>query len=150
MKEMPINVNVDDPIFPAAIYEKPPFPVRMSEHSFVTGVVNKSERMAGEHEDQIKVDPQVALVKDLVTNNVGDSIINFCVVSTNLVTTRDENGRNFSRTDPFRFPHFTRPFSYFWTNPETDGKRVGRCRNPDGSRNDVFPFVFSESCIWSK
>ena len=46
--------------------------------------------MADEDEDLIKVDPQVALVKDLVTNNVEDSIINFCVVSTNLVTAKNK------------------------------------------------------------
>src|SRR4051812_48201625 len=62
----------------------------MREHSFVIGVGNKSERMAGVHEDQIKVDPQVALFKDLVTSNVEDSNINFCVVSTILVTTKNK------------------------------------------------------------
>ena len=72
-----VQVNIIDPILPAAIIEKPPFPVRMKEHSFITGVVNKSERMAREPEDQIKVDPQVALVKDLVTSNVEDFPIHF-------------------------------------------------------------------------
>ena len=71
-------------------YEKPPFPTRIREHSFVTGIVNKSERTAGEHEDLIKVDPQVALVKDLVTSNVEDSTINFYAVSTNLVTAKNK------------------------------------------------------------
>ena len=46
--------------------------------------------MAREPEDQIKVDPKVALVKDLVTSNVEDSRINFCVVSTNIVTTKNK------------------------------------------------------------
>ena len=62
----------------------------MREHSFVTGILNKSERTTDEHEDLIKVDPQVALVKDLVTSNIEDSNINFCVVSTNLVTTKNK------------------------------------------------------------
>lgn len=52
--------------------------------------MNKTERTTGEHEDLIKVDPQVALLKDLVTSNVEDSTINFCVVSTNLVTTKNK------------------------------------------------------------
>ena len=74
-KQVPININVPDPIFPVAIYEKPPFPLRIREHSFVIGVVNKSERMADEPEDQIKVDSKVDLVKDLVTSNVEDSLL---------------------------------------------------------------------------
>ena len=61
----------------------------MRGHSFVIGVVNKSER-AREHDDEIKIDPKVALVKDLVTSNVEDSNINFCAVSTNLVTAKNK------------------------------------------------------------
>src|ERR1044071_8213090 len=40
--------------------------------------------------DQIKVDPRVALVKDLITNDALDSNINFCAVSTNLVTAKNK------------------------------------------------------------
>src|ERR1041385_5084210 len=89
-KEFPIDIHVADPIFPAVIYEKPPFPARIREHSFVTGVMNKSERRINEPEHQIKFDPQVALVKDLVTNDALDSNINFCDVSTNLVTAKNK------------------------------------------------------------
>ena len=89
-KESPIDIYVADPILPAVIYEKPPFPTRMREHSLVTGIINKSERRVDEPEDQIRVDPQVALIKDLVTNDVLDSNINFCVVSTNLVTAKNK------------------------------------------------------------
>ena len=46
--------------------------------------------MAGEPEDQIKVDPKIALVKDLVTSNVEDSSIIFCDVSTNIVTAKNK------------------------------------------------------------
>src|ERR1041385_5870192 len=35
-KESPIDIHVADPILPAVIYEQPPFPSRISEHSFVT------------------------------------------------------------------------------------------------------------------
>src|SRR3954469_6329128 len=85
-KELPVDIHVADPILPAVIYEQPPFPARIREHSFVTSVINKSERRVDEPEDQIRVDPQVALIKDLATNDVLDSNINFFVVSTNLVT----------------------------------------------------------------
>ena len=68
-KELPVAINVANPILPAVMYEKPPFPARIREHSFVIGIINKSERKTDEPEDQIKVDPQVAVVKDLVTND---------------------------------------------------------------------------------
>src|ERR1041385_5237849 len=90
-KEVPIDIYVADPILPAVIYEQPPFPSRIREHSFVAGIINKSERRTGEPEDQIRVDPQVAMVKDLVIDDVSDSIINFCAVSTNIVTTKNRS-----------------------------------------------------------
>src|SRR3954471_13842324 len=52
-KESPVDIHVADPILPAAIYEKPPFPARIREHSLVIGVINKSERRVDEPEDQI-------------------------------------------------------------------------------------------------
>src|SRR3954463_10725928 len=63
----------------------------MREYSFVTGIMNKSERRTDEPEDLIKVDPQVAVFKDLVTNDVSDPIIIFCAVSTNIVTTKNKS-----------------------------------------------------------
>src|SRR3954462_14445880 len=47
-KESPIDINVADPILPAVIYEQPPFPARIKEHSFVTGIINKSGRTTDE------------------------------------------------------------------------------------------------------
>src|SRR3954464_15688956 len=72
-KELPVDINVADPIFPAVLYENPPFPTRIRAHSFVTGIINKSERRTDEPEDLIKVNPQVAVVKDLVTDDISDS-----------------------------------------------------------------------------
>src|SRR3954466_7031824 len=79
-KESPIDINVVDPILHAVMYEQPPFPTRIKEHSFVTGIINKSGRTTDEPEDLIKVKPQVAMVKNLVTSDVEDSTISFCVV----------------------------------------------------------------------
>src|SRR3954469_25874749 len=89
-KESPIEINVTDLVLPAVVYEQPPFPARIKEHSFVTGILNKSGRTTDEPEDLIKVKPQVALVKDLVTSDIEESIINFCVVSTNIVTAKNK------------------------------------------------------------
>src|SRR4051812_40011458 len=89
-KESPIDINVSDPILPAVMYEQPPFPARIKEKSFVTGIINKSGRTTDEPKHLIKVKPQVALVKDLVSSDVEDSIISFCVVSTNVVTAKNK------------------------------------------------------------
>src|ERR1043165_1770942 len=72
------------------MYEQPPFPARIKEHSFVTGILNKKGRTTDEPEDLIKVKPQVALVKDLVTSDIEESIISFCAVSTNIVTAKNK------------------------------------------------------------
>ena len=89
-KESPIGINVVDPILPAVMYEHPPFPARIKEHSFVTSIINKSGRTTDEPEDLIKVKPQAALVKDLVISDIEDSTISFCAVSTNIVTAKNK------------------------------------------------------------
>src|SRR4051812_22381561 len=89
-KESPIEVNVTDPILPAAMYEQPPYPSRIKEHSFVTGILNKNRRTTDEPEDMIKVQPQVAMVKDLVTSDIEESTISFCVVATNIITAKNK------------------------------------------------------------
>src|ERR1041385_4953270 len=90
-KELPVDIHVAHPILPSVFYEKPPFPTRIKEHFLVTGIMNKSERRTYEPEDLIKVDPQVAMVKDLVTNDVSDSKIIFCGISTNIVTAKNKS-----------------------------------------------------------
>src|SRR3954464_987289 len=89
-KESPIEINITDPVLPAVVYEQPPYPSRIKEHSFVTGILNKNRRTS-EPEDTIKVQPQVAMVKDLVTSNIENSTISFCAVATNIVTARNKS-----------------------------------------------------------
>src|SRR3954470_20058090 len=89
-KESPIEINVTDPVLPAVVYEQPPYPSRIKEHSFVTGILNKNGRTTDELEDMIKVKPQVAMVKDLVTSDIEESTISFCAVSTNIVTAKNK------------------------------------------------------------
>src|SRR4051812_25887719 len=89
-KESPIEINVTDPVLPTVVYEQPPYPTRIKEHSFVTGIINKNGRTSDEPEDLIKVNPHVAMVKDLVTSDIEESTISFCVVSTNIVTTKNK------------------------------------------------------------
>src|SRR3954470_4154169 len=89
-KESPIEINFTDPVLPAVVYEQPPYPSRIKNHSFVTGILNKNGRTTDEPEDMIKVKPQVAMVKDLVTSDIEESTISFCAVSTNIVTTKNK------------------------------------------------------------
>ena len=89
-KESPIEINVTDPVLPAVVYEQPPYPSRIKEHSFVTGILNKNGRTTDEPKGTIKVQPQVAMIKDLLTSDIEESTISFCVVATNIVTARNK------------------------------------------------------------
>ncbi|KAK1664834.1 hypothetical protein QYE76_052993 [Lolium multiflorum] len=66
--------------------EKTPFPAKMKEYSVISSAVNKSEKKPIEPEEQIKVEPAVAIVKDLVTENVEDGHIIFCEDASNIVS----------------------------------------------------------------
>ncbi|KAK1693928.1 hypothetical protein QYE76_010625, partial [Lolium multiflorum] len=66
--------------------EKTHFPAKMKEYSVITSVVNKSAKKPIEPEEQIKVEPAVAIVKDLVTENVEDGHIIFCEDASNIVS----------------------------------------------------------------
>ncbi|KAK1650410.1 hypothetical protein QYE76_068215 [Lolium multiflorum] len=57
-----------------------------AEYSVITSVVNKSAKKPIEPEEQIKVEPAIAIVKDLVTENVEDGHIIFCEYASNIVS----------------------------------------------------------------
>ena len=63
---------------PTAYIEKPPFPLRIKEHSKVATVVNKSNIRAPRPPEQIKVEPSIAMFKDLLVDNVDGHVICFC------------------------------------------------------------------------
>ncbi|KAK1692795.1 hypothetical protein QYE76_009492 [Lolium multiflorum] len=69
----------------SAYIEKTPFP-KMKEYSVINSAVHKSEKKPIEPEEQIKVEPAVAIVKDLVTENVEDGHIIFCEDASNIVS----------------------------------------------------------------
>ncbi|KAK1650430.1 hypothetical protein QYE76_068235 [Lolium multiflorum] len=66
--------------------EKTPFPAKMKEYSVISSAVHKSEKKPIEPEEQIKIEPAVAIVKDLVTKNVEDGHIIFCEDASNIVS----------------------------------------------------------------
>ena len=60
-----IEVHTVDPVVPEPYIEKLPFPAKVKEHSIIASVVNKSAKKPVEPEEQITVEPTVAIVKDL-------------------------------------------------------------------------------------
>ena len=51
---------------PTTYIEKPPFPVRIKEHAKVSIVVNRIYIRTPKPDEQIKVEPSIAMVKDLL------------------------------------------------------------------------------------
>src|SRR3954464_5896091 len=75
-----------DHILPEPYIEKIPFPAKVKEHSIIANVVSKSTKKAVEPDEQINIEPVVAIVKDLVTKNVEDGHIIFCEDASNIVS----------------------------------------------------------------
>src|SRR4051812_20526443 len=67
-----------DPVVPSAYIEIPPFPVRRKEHAKVSTVVNKSYIRTPKPDEQIKVEPSIAMVKDLLEEDMDGHVIYFC------------------------------------------------------------------------
>jgi hypothetical protein len=71
---------------PEPYIERIPFPAKAKEHSMITHVINKSTKKAIEPDEQTTVKPAVALVKDLVTENVEEGHIIFSEDASNIVS----------------------------------------------------------------
>ena len=76
VKDETIIYNVD-PVVPTAYIEKPHFPVRIKEHAKVSTVYNKIYIRAPKPDKKIKVEPSVAMVKDLLVENIDGHVIYF-------------------------------------------------------------------------
>ncbi|KAK1666228.1 hypothetical protein QYE76_054387 [Lolium multiflorum] len=81
-----VVIETVDHVIPEAYIEKTPFPAKMKEYSVISSAVHKSEKKPIEPEEQIKIEPAVAIVKDLVTENVEDGHIIFCEDASNIVS----------------------------------------------------------------
>src|SRR3954451_9928286 len=75
-----------DSVLPKPYVEKLPFPAKGKENSILTSVDSKSRKKVVEPNEQISIEPAVAMVKDLVTKNVDDEYIVFCVDASNVVS----------------------------------------------------------------
>ena len=83
-KEETILYNVD-PVVPTAYIEKPSFPVRIKEHAKVSTVVNKSYVRTPKPDEQIRVEPNIVMVKDLLQEDVDGRVIYFCAEAARIV-----------------------------------------------------------------
>ena len=77
VEEKTITYNVD-PVVPTAYVEKPHFPVRIKDHAKASTVVNKSNIRTYTPPEQVKVEPNIATVKDLLADNIDGHVIHFC------------------------------------------------------------------------
>ena len=59
------TITHNDPIVPTTYVEKPPFPVRIKDHAKASTVVRKSNIKTYTPPEQVKVEPNIAIVKDL-------------------------------------------------------------------------------------
>ena len=71
------TITYNDPIVPIAYVEKPPFPVRIKDHAKASTVVRKSNIRNYTPPEQFKVEPNIAMVKDLLVDNIDGHVIYF-------------------------------------------------------------------------
>ena len=71
------TITYSDPIIPTSYVEKPPFPVRIKDHVKASTVVHKSNTRTYTPPEQIKVEPSIAMVKDLLDDNIDGHVIYF-------------------------------------------------------------------------
>ena len=72
------TVTYNDPIVPTADVKKPPFPVRIKDHAKASTVVRKSNIRTYTPPEQVKVEPNISIVKDLLSDNIDGHVIYFC------------------------------------------------------------------------
>ena len=71
------TITYSDPIVPTAYVEKPHFLVRIKDHAKASTVVRKSNTRTYTPPEQIKVEPSIAMVKDLLDDNLDGHVIYF-------------------------------------------------------------------------
>ena len=73
------TVTYSDPIIPTTYVEKPSFPIRIKDHAKTSTVVRKSNTRTYTPPEQIKVEPSIAMVKDLLDDDLDGHVIYFLV-----------------------------------------------------------------------
>ena len=78
------TITYTDPIVPSTYIEKPPFPIRIKDHAKASIVVRKSNTRTYTPPEKIKVEPSIAMVKDLLADNIDGHVIYFCEQAANI------------------------------------------------------------------
>ena len=81
-----VEVSTTDGVLPEPYIEKMSFPAKVKEHSILSNVVSKNKKKVSEPDEQINVEPAVAIVKELVTKIVEDEHIVFGEDASNIVS----------------------------------------------------------------
>ena len=71
------TITYNDPIVPTTHIENPPFPIRIKDHAKASIVVRKSNVKTYTPLEQVKVEPNIAIVKDLLSDNIDGHVIYF-------------------------------------------------------------------------
>ena len=82
-------VTYNDPIVPTSYVEKPPFPVRIKDHAKASTVARKSNIKTYTPPEQVKVEPNIAIVKDLLFDNIDGHVIYFYDETTRIAKPHD-------------------------------------------------------------
>ena len=85
------TITYNDPIVPTSYVEKPPFPVRIKDHAKASTVVRKSNIRTYTPPEQVKVEPNIAIVKDLLSDNIDGHVIQFEGETTRIAKPRDKD-----------------------------------------------------------
>ncbi|KAI4987125.1 hypothetical protein ZWY2020_019925 [Hordeum vulgare] len=78
-------ISYNDYIVPSAYIEKPPFPVRIKDHAKASTVIRKGYIRTPIPPEKIKVEPSIAIIKDLLADNVDGYVIQFCEATARIV-----------------------------------------------------------------
>jgi hypothetical protein len=71
---------------PEPYFEKTPFPAKVKKYSTLVSMSNKSTKKVVEPDEQITIKFPIAILKDLVTKDVGDEYILFCGDASNILS----------------------------------------------------------------
>ena len=74
-------------LYPTAYFEKPPFPVRTKENAKVSTMVSKSSVRTPKLDEQIRVAPNITMVKYLLEEDVHGNVIYFCAEAARIAKT---------------------------------------------------------------
>ena len=71
-------IAYNDHVVPSAYIEKPPFPVRIKDHSKASTVIRRGYIRTPTPPEKIRVEPSSAIIKDLLPDDVEGHNIHLC------------------------------------------------------------------------